>query len=129
MEEMGRQRHLPLEARNRLHCIEVKPSPEGSEDEDAVPNENIKGLAAPLLDLIRAEGESKVGDDVRSTPSLIIYDVRVSPSCFLGRSTEMCLQVFCNSVPLTVRQLVAKYDVPYVPSLHFCAVWTMHLVR
>ena len=75
-EELGRQKHLPEDVRNRFHCIEVIPPPEGSVDEDAIPNENIKGIAAPLLDLIRAEGESKVGDEVRSAPNVIIHDVR-----------------------------------------------------
>ncbi len=76
---MDRQRHLAPDARDRLHSFEVKPPAEGSVDDDAVPNENIKGLAGALLDLIRLERDSAMGDAaVRSVPRLLVYDVRAS---------------------------------------------------
>jgi len=75
LEEISRQRHLSPEARGRLHSIAVKPPRQDAKDEDAVPYQNIPGLAGPLLDIIRAEGESVVEDTVRCEPSLIVYDV------------------------------------------------------
>ena len=84
-EEVERQRHFTSAAQDRIQVLEVKEEMRSWTDlfdaDKAVgprtEETNMPGLSGAWLDLCQIAGPNKLGERIRRTPDLCIYDVSV----------------------------------------------------